>query len=56
MMAFATLLILVCLGYPKLAQAVGDTLAEVDGVPITSEEVEKPLASQLSKLEGKITT
>jgi protein-disulfide isomerase len=54
MMAFATLLILVCLGYPKIAQAAGDTLAEVDGAAITSEEVEKPLASQLSKLEEQI--
>lgn len=53
-MSFATLLILVCLGFPMIAQAAGDTLAEVDGVAITSEEVEKPLASQLSKLEEQI--
>ena len=54
MMAYASLLILVCLGFPMIAQAAGDTLAEVDGVAITSEEVEKPLAPQLSKLEEQI--
>jgi protein-disulfide isomerase len=53
-MAYASLLILVCLGFPIIAQAAGDTLAEVDGVAITSEEVDKPLASQLSKLEEQI--
>jgi protein-disulfide isomerase len=31
-----------------------NALAEVDGVPISSEEVEKPLGSQLSKLEEQI--
>src|SRR3970040_2010719 len=49
-----TLLLLVGLGFPLAAQAAGEPLAEVDGVAITSEEVEKPLASQLSKLEEQI--
>jgi protein-disulfide isomerase len=49
-----TLLLLVGLGFPLAAQAAGDTLAEVDGVAITSEDVAKPLASQLSKLEEQI--
>ncbi|MGH7796933.1 MAG: thioredoxin domain-containing protein [Candidatus Binatia bacterium] len=54
MMAFAKLLLLVGLSLLWAAQAAGDTLAEVDGVAITSEEVEKPVASQLSKLEEQI--
>jgi len=54
MICFWTLLLLVGLGFTSAAQAAGDTLAEVEGVAITSEEVEKPLASQLSKLEEQI--
>ncbi len=45
---------LLCLGFPIALHAAGDTLAEVDGVAITSEEVEKTLAPQLSKLEEQI--
>ena len=51
---FWTLLLLIGLSFPLAARAAGDTLAEVDGVTITSEEIEKPLASQLSKLEEQI--
>ena len=54
MIAVWTLLILLALGFPVTPHAAGDTLAEVDGVAITSEEVEKTLASQLSKLEEQI--
>jgi protein-disulfide isomerase len=54
MIAFWTLLLLLALGFPVTLYAAGDTLAEVDGVVITSEEVEKPLATQLSKLEEQI--
>src|ERR1043166_5572518 len=50
------LLFLLAFGFPANAFAAGDTLAEVDGVAIASEEVEKPLASQLSKLEEQIYT
>ena len=41
-------------GFPAISHAAGEPLAEVDGVAITSDEVEKPLASQLSKLEEQI--
>ena len=51
---FWTLLLLIGLSFPLAARAAGDTLAEVDGVTINSEEIEKPLASQLSKLEEQI--
>lgn len=54
MIGFWTLLLLIGLSFPLAARAAGDTLAEVDGVTITSEEIEKPLASQLSKLEEQI--
>jgi protein-disulfide isomerase len=54
MIGLSTLLLLVLLGFPAGTQAADDTLAEVDGVAITSEEVEKSLASQLSKLEEQI--
>lgn len=54
MIGIWTLLLLVGLCFPLAAQAAGNTLADVDGVAITSEEVEKPLASQLSKLEEQI--
>jgi protein-disulfide isomerase len=36
--------------------AKGEVLAEVDGVPITKEEIDKALAVQLSKLEEQIYT
>src|SRR4029453_16153609 len=36
--------------------AKGAVLAEVDGVPITKEEIEKALAVQMSKLEEQIYT
>src|SRR5947208_10457094 len=49
-----TVIFLLALVSPRPAHAAGDTLAEVDGVAITSEEVEKSLASQLSKLEEQI--
>jgi protein-disulfide isomerase len=45
---------LVVFSLAVLVAARADPLAEVDGVAITSEEVEKPLASQLSKLEEQI--
>jgi len=48
------LFLLLGFGLPGNALAAGDTLAEVDGIAITSEEVDKPLASQLSKLEEQI--
>jgi protein-disulfide isomerase len=56
MMTFWVLVLLLGFGFPEIAHAAGDTLAEVDGAPITSEEVEKPLAGQLSKLEEQIYT
>src|SRR5262245_58907702 len=46
--------LLFALGITSLARAASAPLAEVDGVAITVEEVEKPLASQLSKLEEQI--
>jgi len=54
MMALWILLLLIGLGFPPKAQAAGETLAEVDGVAIGSEEVEKSLAGQLTKLEEQI--
>ena len=54
MTAFWILLLLLGLGWPAAAQAASDTLAEVDGVAISAEEVEKSLAGQLSKLEEQI--
>jgi protein-disulfide isomerase len=53
-MAFWILLFLLGFSFPPNADAAGDTLAEVDGIAITSEEVERTLASQLSKLEEQI--
>jgi len=47
-------LLLLGLGISLPALAASEPLAEVDGVAITSEEVEKPLAPQLSKLEEQI--
>ena len=54
MIAFWTLFVLLAFGFPITLHAAGEPLAEVDGVAITSEEVEKTLASQLSKLEEQI--
>jgi len=54
MMIFWILIFLLGFTFPPDSHAAGDTLAEVDGVAITSEEVEKPLAGQLSKLEEQI--
>ena len=54
MMAFWISLLLLGFGASLPAEAADDLLAEVDGVAITAEEVEKPLASQLSKLEEQI--
>ena len=54
MTALWILLFLAGLGFPFTAHAADAPLAVVDGVAITSEEVEKPLAPQLSKLEEQI--
>ena len=54
MIALGILLLLTGLSFAPKAQAASEILAEVDGVAITAEEVEKPLASQLSKLEEQI--
>lgn len=53
-MALWILLLLTGLGLAPKAQTASEIFAEVDGVAITVEEVEKPLASQLSKLEEQI--
>lgn len=47
-------LLLLGFGITSMAEAASEPLAVVDGVAITAEEVEKPLASQLSKLEEQI--
>src|SRR5947208_5849055 len=49
-----TVIFLLALASLLPAHAAGEPLAEVDGVAITSEEVEKSLAAQLSKLEEQI--
>lgn len=54
MMTSWILLAVLGLGFPVATQAAGDTLAEVDGVAITSEELEKPLLPQLSRLAEQI--
>ena len=54
MIALWMLLLLTGLSFAPKAQAASEILAEVDGVAIAAEEVEKPLASQLSKLEEQI--
>ncbi|MDZ4347556.1 MAG: hypothetical protein U1E51_34530 [Candidatus Binatia bacterium] len=51
MTALLILLLLAALGFPFPAHAADEPLAVVDGVAIGSEEVEKSLAGQLSKLE-----
>jgi hypothetical protein len=48
------LLLLAGLGVPFTAHAADEPLAVVDGVAIGSEEVEKSLAGQLTKLEEQI--
>lgn len=50
MTALWILLLLAGLGLPFTAHAADAPLAVVDGVAISSEEVEKSLAGQLSKL------
>jgi protein-disulfide isomerase len=47
-------LLLLGFGISSAAEAASEPLAEVDGVTISAEEVEKPLAGQLSKLEEQI--
>ena len=54
MTSFWISLLLLGFGITSMAEAASESLAEVDGIAITSEEVEKPLASQLSKLEEQI--
>ena len=54
MRAFLSLFLALEIGVPALAHSAVDVISEVDGVAITSEEVEKPLAGQLSKLEEQI--
>ena len=54
MTAFWISLLVLGLGISSAAKAASAPLAEVDGVAITADEVEKPLASQLSKLEEQI--
>jgi protein-disulfide isomerase len=49
-----TLLLLAGFGFPFTAHAADEPLAVVDGVAITTEEVEKSLAGQLGKLEEQI--
>ena len=54
MTALWVLLLAFAIGFPFASHAADEPLAVVDGVAITAEEVEKPLASQLSKLEEQI--
>jgi protein-disulfide isomerase len=54
MTALWIILILAGLGFPFTADAADAPLAVVDGVAIISDEVEKSLAGQLSKLEEQI--
>ena len=54
MTALWILLLLAGLGFPTTAHAADAPLAVVDGVAISSAEVEKSLAGQLSKLEEQI--
>ena len=56
MTIFWILLFLLGSSFPTAAHAASDALADVDGAAITSEEVEKSLAGQLSKLEEQIYT
>jgi protein-disulfide isomerase len=54
MIARWTLVLFLAIGFPGTLYAAGDVLAEVDGIAITSEDVEKSLGAQLSKLEEQI--
>jgi protein-disulfide isomerase len=54
MVIFWILVFLLGSSFPAIADAANAALAVVDGVAITSEEVEKTVASQLSKLEEQI--
>ena len=54
MTALWILLLLVGLGVPFTVHAASEPLAVVDEVALGSEEVEKSLAGQLSKLEEQI--
>jgi len=54
MIALWISILLLGLGISSAADAASEPLAEVDGVAITADEVEKPLVSQLSKLEEQI--
>src|SRR5262245_7817384 len=54
MKSFWISLLLLGFGIASMAEAASESLAEVDGIAITSEEVEKPLTSQLNKLEEQI--
>ena len=54
MIALWGITLLIALGLSFFAQAASEPLAEVDGVAITAEEVEKALAAQLTKLEEQI--
>src|SRR3990170_4695259 len=47
-------MLLVAVGLPAAAHAASEPLAVVDGMAISSDEVEKSLAGQLSKLEEQI--
>lgn len=53
-MALWGLLLLLGVGFPRAVLGAGEPLAVVDGETITAEEVEKPLAAQLSKLEEQV--
>lgn len=54
MMVLWGLLLLLGVGFPRVALGADEPLAVVDGETITAEEIEKPLAAQLSKLEEQI--
>src|SRR3989338_8812596 len=54
MIALWGITLLIALGLSFFAQAASEPIAEVDGVAITAEEVEKALAAQLTKLEEQI--
>ena len=54
MTTFWTSLLVLGLGITSMAGAASAPLAEVDGLAITAEDVEKPIAPQLSKLEEQI--
>lgn len=51
---FGALALLLAVGLPVVAHAAGEVLAELDGVAITAEEVEKAIGAPLRKLEEQI--